>query len=229
MWDLFKYTLDFLVAKSPLFLAFVAVIAATVYITKYVQSHNSKHKSLDDFKHDKCNKHSEEIVAVKEDVKQHNDAVRLVSDLKLVTDKLSRSVNTIETWVMKSDPSMIDSMMKKNSPYKLTPLGLHFLKISGGKDCLDQNKVFFLDKLKSTNPNTEYDVELNAKSVLFSNFNEAVFNDIKKFLYYSPDEDIFIDENGAEIKFKITMPVLLNVMSVYLRDLYLKDYPFEDS
>jgi hypothetical protein len=122
---------------------------------------------------------------------------------------------------MKQDNNMIGPLSGKISPRALTEAGKGLLEMSYGQVIIDSNLDFFINKIKELNPKTAYDVEELSMRVLISNTGESIFNCIKDFIYYAPGE---IEIAGYKIKIELNAVIL--VMSLYLRDKYLKKYPF---
>ena len=121
---------------------------------------------------------------------------------------------------MKKDKSMIETLASRQSPVKLNPPGIALLEISGGKECIDENIDFFISNLKKTEPLTPYDVEQSSNDVIMSSTRLPLFNAIKNFLYFSPDN---IELSDATVE--VSMFTVVYVMSIHLRDIYLKKHP----
>lgn len=80
--------------------------------------------------------------------------------------------------------------------------------------------------LENTQPKTPFDVEDNASSVLIQNIGDSMFNEIKSFLYYSPDKiEVKDPESGSDVKVMLSLHSLVKVMSIYLRDKYFERHP----
>ena len=93
------------------------------------------------------------------------------------------------------------------------------------KKTIDNNIDFLIKELEDINPQTAYDVEEEALSYLLRNMGNEMFADIKKFLYYSPDTIQLKDPSSGEDKdVRLSMQSIIKLMSIYLRDLYLKKH-----
>ncbi|MEG2121478.1 MAG: hypothetical protein RRZ64_05425 [Rikenellaceae bacterium] len=132
----------------------------------------------------------------------------------------------ISKWVMKLDVSMIDKLAKKASPLKMTAVGEIIFEESGAKRAVDNNLDFLMSKLEVISPNTAYDVESSSLTVLLQNMGHELFNEIKSYLYNSPEDISVTDpDNGVEVDITLSMQIILKLMSIRLRDEYLTKYP----
>jgi hypothetical protein len=53
-----------------------------------------------------------------------------------------------------------------------------------------------------------------------------IFNPVKNYIYYSPDKiERYDPEHGENRMIELSLPALLNVMGVYLRDIYIQRHP----
>jgi hypothetical protein len=148
------------------------------------------------------------------------------SKLNNTFEDVNVKVADISQWIMKTDNSMIDTLLKKTSPYSITPIGYDILKLSGGEDAVDNNLDFFIDELKKINPETPFDVEEKSISIILNNTSKECFNPIKNYVYYSPKKiEVDDPETGGKREVQISFHAILNVMGVYLRDKYLAKYP----
>lgn len=203
----------------------VIVVIVTRYLSKIYDKHEAKHQNLDSFKHETCEKHSLAVQEHKDKLENHDITIRkldtAIEDLK----GLSIMINKIGAWVVKQDREMVDHLLKKHSPYQITPIGLSLLEESRAKACVDENEKYFIDQLRKTNPLTAYDVEENAKTVLFEATTTPIFNEIKNYLYNSPSKYTF-EEDGVVKSIDLSISIIILIMSVYLRDKYLEQHPF---
>lgn len=163
-----------------------------------------------------CDHQKEQILNSK---KNHEDLHKIViSTNEMVTE--------ISKWVMRIDADMINKLVKKNSPFKITPVGKVIFEKSGAKKVMDENIDKLINMLEGTYPKTPYDVEDNASNILIQNVGDDLFNDIKNYLYYSPDKIKVIDPNtGTEIHVSLSIHAIIKVMSIYLRDKYFEKHP----
>jgi hypothetical protein len=148
-----------------------------------------------------------------------------ISDLKKSRENvinMAMNINIIAKWIMKRDPKAIDALVKC-SPYYITPYGHIILEQSGAKDCIDNNFDFFKDYIGAQKPETEYDVENISSFSVTLGMSRGLLNPVKDFLYNSPDK-IKITVDGVEKEIGISDLLLSQLMSIYIRDKYLKDY-----
>ena len=160
----------------------------------------------------------------------HNDDIRdsgqRYNELQRIVSSTNDMVVEINKWLMKFDNDMIDKLAKKASPLKMTPLGEVLFEESSAKKTIDNNIDFLIKELEDINPQTAYDVEEEALSYLLRNMGSEIFADIKQFLYYSPDTIQLKDPASGEDKaVRLSMQSIIKLMSIYLRDLYLKKHP----
>ena len=93
-----------------------------------------------------------------------------------------------------------------------------------GEKFLNNNKDFFFSKIDEMKPQTAYDVESSANYVCVVHTQNSIFNDIKMFVYNSPLVKIK-DAEGIEHSRDLTLLDVCSVLSLPLRDMYLKEHP----
>jgi hypothetical protein len=172
-------------------------------LSKYHSSIEETKKKVDNLPCEKNGKDLLDLKGMKDTVVSTNDAVIEISN-----------------WIMRRDSKMIGAFAKKHSPMVLVPAGEELLEVSCGKNTIDNNLDFFINLIDECNPQIAYDVEETAYKVIFKNTANSIFNCIKDYIYYSPEE---IELNG-EMK-KISLSSIIFVMSIYLRDKYLEIHP----
>lgn len=160
-----------------------------------------------------CDKHHE-------DISKSNANFDNMNQIVLSTNEM---VSEISKWVMKMDNGMIDTLAKKASPLKMTPIGEVLFEKSLSKKAIDENIDFLIKELEGIAPKTAFDVEDQAYSVLFKNIGHDLFNEVKNFIYYSPETIELIDpSDGEKEQIKISLQTLIRLMGIYLRDKYLE-------
>lgn len=112
----------------------------------------------------------------------------------------------------------------KNSPRQLNDIGKRVLDDMKGAEFLNEHKGFFFTQIDDYNPKTALDVENAAHSVCVSNTNNDMFNGLKLFVYNSPSY-IVKDVNGQERPYDLSLPDVCFILSLPLRDMYLKEHP----
>jgi len=139
---------------------------------------------------------------------------------------MAEDIKGIRYYIIRRDSVGIDELSKKCCPFQLTDVGWLLLEDSGGKKCIDDNIIFFFDEIKKMQPKVELDVENCSLSILSETINKDIFNEIKNFIFHAPSPYTKY-RNGEELSIKspITTNSVLYVMSIYLRDKFLKQYP----
>jgi len=126
----------------------------------------------------------------------------------------SDMVNRIYDMFLKNE-----HLSKRKSPKQLTAAGRELLTISGGMECIDKHVDLFIQGITDRTPRVPYDVERFSLEVILARTGNEVFDNIKNFIYNSP-EMIELDGKSIEINiFSIGF-----VMSLYLRDIYLEKH-----
>lgn len=148
-----------------------------------------------------------------------------IMDLSKTVKSTNEMVAHISQWIMKLDPDMINKLAQKGSPLKMTPVGKILFEESPAKNTIVQNLDFFMQELENVNPKTEYDTEQESFNVLFKNIGHDLFNDIKQYLYYSPESiEIENTKTGGKETIKLSLNALITLMGIYLRDSYLEKH-----
>ncbi|OAV71206.1 hypothetical protein Barb6_01494 [Bacteroidales bacterium Barb6] len=149
-----------------------------------------------------------------------------IEEVKQIGESTIEMLVYIKNWVMKRDPDMIDTLAQKASPLKMTPLGELFLEVSSAKKAVDNHLDYLIGELEKTKPRKPYDVDENSASVLSENTGGEIFDDIKQYLYESPDIITLIDpESKKEQEIKLSMHLVIRLMGIYLRDKYFERHP----
>ena len=204
--------IEYLINNAPWIVVLVAIIA-TWRVSKY---HTKLEEIKDKVEKLPCDKHKDDI----------RDSGQRYNELQRIVSSTNDMVVEINKWLMKFDNDMIDKLAKKASPLKMTPLGEVLFEKSSAKKTIDNNIDFLIKELEDINPQTAYDVEEEALSYLLRNMGNEIFTDIKQFLYYSPDTIQLKDPVSGEDKdVRLSMQSIIKLMSIYLRDLYLKKHP----
>lgn len=160
-----------------------------------------------------CNAHLEEINVLKSTASK--------------IDSICEQLNEITKWIMKLDPTEIDSLAPKFSPRRMTKAGLSLYEISGAKAIVDANEDSFIEAIRSEEPQTPLDVEDRSYVVLASRMAEPIFNAIKNYIYYQPEKITLKGDDEKDITVTLSLSLLLRLMSIDLRDRYLTKYPMK--
>lgn len=135
--------------------------------------------------------------------------------------KQQRSIDAIIFYLKGKDVQLDIPSFQRNSPIQLTAIGHEILVRSGGKDFIDQYKFMLFHRLNEHPIKSPLDVERLAKTVLQEFEGSDGFTPIKDFVYYNSLYHT-LDGRSMEMHFRL----VIDVMSIYLRNVYLAEYPF---
>ena len=219
--------ISFIVERWPFLAVILVVVAITILICKW---YFSRFVSVE--------KNSEEATArikeLEEARKYHEESWRRhdehmkeldehLKELKKTNAKLFEFIIEIRTFLATKFPEFGTMVAAKNSPRKLTEEGIRLFNDIGGKAFLEINGAKLMAKIDSEEPKTPFDVELSALGSLYAHLNDDMFNDLKRWVYYSSPRKMIID--GKEQNREITMCDVCFVVSIPLRDMYLEAHP----
>lgn len=145
--------------------------------------------------------------------------------MKATVDTINEQVSEISQWVMKKDSKMITPLARKHSPLQMVKAGRDLFEISGARKAIDENTDFLLSEMEKKKPETPYDVEDTAATVLFTNLSNKLFNGIKNYIYYAPAEITLKDENNNDVVVTLSLYAIVQLMAIELRDRYLAAHP----
>lgn len=168
--------------------------------------------------------------------KQEIETKNIVSDLEAkVEKKLDKFNNTLSnmhdtislhtnalveiyTVLGRKYPKGEGCLAQKNSPRKLTEFGQKIFNEVNGEKFLNDNKEVLYKYIEDHKPLTRLDVEELAQRALFMQTNTPIFNHIKDYVYEAPT---YKNTNGDNAE--LTVGDICFVLSIPLRDMYLKD------
>lgn len=157
--------------------------------------------------------------------KHHEALTEHTRQMDTVSEKLRNTgsiVTELSKWVMKIDETMIDRLMQKCSPMRMTPAGEQLFTMSHADRALDILAPRLMQQMSEAELRTEYDVEAKALETLLQNTSDPAFDQVKNFVYAAPDT--FTPEgDGDPIKF--TFYSIVHLMGIRLRDMYLEQHP----
>ncbi len=240
-WLLDNYQIIFLCIALIVITAIIITLGCKFYYTRYKKTEDKVNELP-------CAMHSDEIATAKTKTERiEENIIKLpcdsykegITDLKAVTSKLETNVTTIlnkmdtvgeqlaeiSRWIMKTDPIEIDRIAPKFSPRRLSAAGIELYTISGAKKIVDDNEDLLVEDIHKMNPITPLDVEDDSYAVLMKRMSEPMFNDVKNYIYYQPEMITVKDENGDDVTVKLSLPLLVRLMSIDLRDRYLNRHP----
>ena len=157
--------------------------------------------------HASCKAHDEELTSLKSAVTSVKEDVVAIKSLLLMKHK---------------GASALFSM--KNSPRQLNELGSRLFSEIHGQDFIDRNKEFLFSKIDAFRPQTALDVENAAHMACTAYTDNAIFNDLKTFVYNSPSYKV-TDAEGRERLYDLALSDVCFVISLPLRDMYLAEHP----
>lgn len=154
------------------------------------------------------------------------------SAISKIENKLDRVCDTVQehtsalveiyTVLGRKYPKRGESFVQKNSPRKLTELGLKIYKEIKGEKFLNDNKKTLFEYIDEHKPLTRLDVEEYAMQALFRLTSKPVFNYIKDYVYEAPAYKN-VDGEMSEL----TVGDICYILSIPLRDIYLKEKDFK--
>ena len=148
------------------------------------------------------------------------DITQLGIDLK----DIKNDVIAIKSILVIKHKNASDIFSMKNSPRVLNNNGLRLFAEIEGNNFLLANKDFFFQKMDEFRPKTALDVENAANIACTANTDNEIFNTIKNFVYNSPSI-IITDKEGNEKTYEVNLADICFILSIPLRDMYLKEHP----
>ena len=193
----------------------VAIIVVTVISVRFTWKLAKYHSNLETTKEKvstlPCAQHKGEIDELKTFAKSF--------------DSMADRFEEVCKWIMRNDINAIDNIAPKHSPRKMNDIGLEVYAETGAKQVFEDNAAFFLEELTKKDPKTAYDVEEAAFEVLLANLQNPLYNPIKNYLYSGPSKVVKKDSSGNDLEVELSMGLLLQLMSLELRDRYLELHP----
>lgn len=194
----------------------VGIILAVIIVTWWIASFVFKYKHKIDTAEGKLQSLPCE---------SHRQSIEEHSSMKSTLDSINDQVTEISRWIMHFDDRMIDTLSQKCSPRVMTALGRNLFDISGAKSAIDDNIGFLIGEVEKKSPMTPYDVESSSLDILLGNMAHPLFNEVKNYIYYQPEEVELTDSDGSKKKVRISLMSIIKLMSLELRDRYLKTHP----
>ncbi|MDR1939059.1 MAG: hypothetical protein LBQ73_11270 [Tannerellaceae bacterium] len=219
MESIVAYILEHPTPLGIMLLAVIATAFATVKIYKYKMKIDAMKEKIDVLP---CAARERDHINIASNQTEMLGAIRDVREILLSREK---KIEEVMTWVMKKDRSMIDVLMR-HSPLSMTPVGRSLFEQTPSKQLVDNNNEYLLSELEKENPLTAFDVEDMAFKIMLRNINHPMYNDLKQFLYNAPEQiPVTSPQTGEEKKIAFDMNVAMQLMAIYLRDLYLDIHP----
>lgn len=199
-----------LIEFLPLWYLVLLVIIVGVLVFYY-----KRFKPLEDrTRHADCKNKNSKIDEMASDIKQlRSDFINMKEDLI-----------AIKSILVQKYPNSANIFSMKKSPRKLNEMGEKLFADVNGKRFLNEHQAFFFKKIDEYCPKTAFDVENAANMACSTTTDNAIFNDLKNFVYNSPSITIK-DKDGEERLYDITLADVCFVLSLPLRDMYLNEHP----
>ena len=153
-----------------------------------------------------CDLHGRDIDAMKSDMRTMKNDLVAIKSLLTMKHKDAASLFSV-----------------KNSPRQLNDIGKRVMDDMRGAEFLDAHKDFFFSLIDAYKPQTALDVENAAHAVCVASTNNDMFNGLKNFVYNAPSY-IVKDSNGQEKPYDLSLPDVCFILSLPLRDMYLKEH-----
>lgn len=161
-----------------------------------------------------CDNHSRDIEKMRNNIESvkalfssHDDDIKAIKGLLLIKHKEAANLFSI-----------------KNSPRQLNEIGERVYRDMNGEDFLNKNKDYLFSLINGYNPKTALDVENAAHAICVTSLENEIFNGLKNFVYNSPSYKI-TDRDGNERMYDLAMSDICFILSLPLRDMYLKAHP----
>lgn len=147
------------------------------------------------------------------DCKEHK---RIIGNNSKSSRNHERRISELEITLTALGFKRSGSMTVSNSPRVLNENGKKvFEEINGGK-ILEKNKDRLMNKITERKPRNAFDVEsFSYLSLLEDSIDEEYFDSVKLYIYNNPVV------NGIDID----LGIVCTIMSITLRDMYLKAHP----
>jgi hypothetical protein len=144
------------------------------------------------------------------------------AEFKSVNSKLtniSTSIEKLFVFLNQQHTNFPTDLFVARSPIQLTDFGDQVLLAFGGKSYIDQNIDTLIKTMEGAEFKSALDVQNHAQSILFAQTQTDEFTHIKNFIFNNPKFSI------GQSHVELTLPLVLNLMSIYLRNKYFEIYP----
>lgn len=192
--------------------AVVTIITGTWVLLQFIFKMGETKKHLEDFEvstnknFDKIDKRFEKI---------DNRFEKIEGTLEEHTIALTQ----VYAFLGQKYPKRGAMFLQKASPRKLTDLGVRIYNEVDGEKFIETNKDILFEYIDKEEPKTKLDIEMQSYQALMALSNDDSFNGIKDYLYEAPAIDA---PDGS--KYELTIGDICLILSVPLRDLYIKEH-----
>lgn len=133
--------------------------------------------------------------------------------------KISNSIDKLFVFLNQQHQNFPTELFVSKSPIQLTEFGEKVLVTFEGQSYIDTNLKSLISLMEKENFKSALDVQNFAQSILFSQTQNDGFTPIKNFIFNNPNLVL------GESRIDLTLPLALNLMSIYLRNKYFDVYP----
>lgn len=148
--------------------------------------------------------------------------IKDVSDIKKKIDekieptliKIKLTVDRIARYIITKN-ALDHNYFSAGSPIELNQFSREVLENSGAKHFIDSSLDFLISEIDELKPKSALDIQQFSVSILFDLIDTEGFSVIKDFVYQNPKY-----ENK-----EINIPIIINIMALYIRDEYFKKHP----
>ncbi len=154
-----------------------------------------------------------------------NSRIERTLDEKIVP-KLDRTINALNllvSHVAVNDKTIDSGIFKVSSPIQISHMGQEILDFYDVTAYLKKTEDAYVTKIEKINPQTALDIENEARQLLMEGMLKKEFNPVKDKLFNHPN----FKPNFLSIK--MVVPVILELMTIYIRNHYIIKHPELDS
>lgn len=151
-----------------------------------------------------------------------------ISETRALLGKMSGELEILVKLATETRPRSLiiaaNEYSEKHSPRKLNENGEKLLNDVEGTEFLQNNGAFLKAEIGKLRPKTALDVENCALAVLRANTSHDMFVPIKEWVYNAPSRSL-LRRDGSTTVADVSLDDVMFVLSIPLRDLYLREHP----
>lgn len=155
---------------------------------------------------------------------KESEFAKVIEKIGINFDKVRENIQSIKDYLVQKDEKAAVLFSMKNSPRVLNANGKAIFDIIEGAKFISDNHDLLMQRLSEKSPTTPLDVELYAKEVCIELLANPVFERIKNIVYRHPAVAIKTLD-GSETEYGFTIADACFVLSLPIRDEYLKAHP----
>lgn len=145
---------------------------------------------------------------------------RIVSSI----DSLRSAHNGLVIYLKGKDNKLDLTFFTSNSPIQLTPAANEVLFKSGAKYFIDKNINNLIEQIEINKFKTALDIQSFAPALLWNYSYDTSFDGIKNYLFKNPYFNSK-SKDGEDLAIPLDLDTIINIMGIYLRDIYLEKHP----